>query len=606
MIDNVGQLAGGSKLYTYRNLNRTEHKPVYQDAAGTLPYTQPVLFDANGTEGPFYWAFDDANADETYYLVALDSDDTLLWTIEGYSPSSGSGGGNVTTYFNLNNLIANNVFLENVASISAPTNSTNTYLAPSNQRGFVEISTATGGAVGPDIRFVKNNTTANDSITFTAFAAADNPLGSDITPQQYVRYASDGVAGETYKYFQFPIVKDVKNIESQEVTFTCWMRSNIGTPQVTVYSRQYFGSGGGASADERHTFGAQTLTADWAQYVWNATIPSIVGKTLGACGDDALYIQLQMPLGTTCSIDFIKPSLYIGDVSPQTAFETYDEIEQIISLPRPGEVRITNSSLIVPGYLPCNNGTIGSSSSMSTLRANSDVFPLYSVVWNAMSGNEIYAQMLDSSSVPVSYGASAEADFAANRQLALTRMVGQTLAGRASYLPSITDTFTVDTGTSTNNLVVTNAANFTVATPVRLTTTGTLPANLVTGQTYYTRIVDGTHIRLFNVISDAITNTDPVTFADNGTGTQTITVYMEADGIVIGNDSETLVAANLPTSFGTVNGTVTANTPRTCRNDTTPACSLVSSGPGSVTNAGGGQSFSLFQPTTFVNYWLKK
>ena len=79
-----------------------------------------------------------------------------------------------------------------------------------------------------------------------------------------------------------------------------------------------------------------------------------------------------------------------------------------------------------------NDGSIGSSSSSATTRANTDTFSLYDLIWNAI-GNAF---------APVSggRGASSIADFTANKVLSLTRNLGRVMAG--SLPVSIAQVFT--------------------------------------------------------------------------------------------------------------------------------------------------------------------
>jgi len=98
IIDNSGGVAGGAQLKTYRSLNKTEKKTVYQDPAGTIPWSNPILFDLNGTQGPFYWAVDSDDLADTYYLEAYDAQNNLLWTVDDFYPPGSGGGGIVTSY----------------------------------------------------------------------------------------------------------------------------------------------------------------------------------------------------------------------------------------------------------------------------------------------------------------------------------------------------------------------------------------------------------------------------------------------------------------------------------------------------------------------------
>lgn len=430
IINNQGTTAGGAKLYTKRSLNKVQDKPVYQDAGGTIPYTNPIIFDANGTQGPFYWKVDSASLNDTYFLEAFDSDDNLLWTIDGFAPPGAGGGGNVTTYIPLNNYIANNVFIDHIDGTANPTNTTNLVIAPSNHHGFtpdlVSPIVGTSGVVGPDTRFVKNNTAATDQITFPLFALGSDPLTGDVTPTDYIRYqCTNSPVGETYKSFQFPICQKVNNLDNQAMSFNIWAKVAASAVNLTLYIRQYFGSGGAPSAEVRTAVTTLALTTTWTLFNIPLVIPNTAGKTLGTCGDDALYLQLEMPLGAPCDVWFTKPALYLGTINPTLDFSTYDQIDSVIQTPRTTEIQTSYRNTAKPGWVAMNDGSIGNVGSVATTRANQDCFNLFASIYTTVSNTW----------APVSGGrtgtttADAATDFAAGKVMTLPRSLGRALAG---------------------------------------------------------------------------------------------------------------------------------------------------------------------------------
>jgi len=436
LINNEGTKAGGAKLYTYRSLNKIQQKRVYQDAGGTIPWTNPIIFDMNGVQGPFYWSVNSADLSDTYYLEAYDAQDNLLWTLDNYFPPGGSGGGgDVTTYVPLTNYIANNQFIDHIDDTANPIGVTNLVIAPSNHKGFtpalINPVVSTYGTVGPDIRFVKNNTAATDQITFPLFPLASAPLLADVTPVDYVRYqCTNSPIGETFKCFQFPICQKVKNLSNQVMSFNLWARVTTTPVILTVYVLQYFGSGTAASAEVRTSVGTITLDTTWTPHHISLIIPDVAGKSIGTPGqqtdDDALYIQLEMPLGQPCDVLFIKPALYLGDLDPDLDFEDYDQINSINSTPRTGDIKTSMLSSAPNGWVAMNDLSIGNVGSGATNRANKDTFQLYKTIWDGVFDN-IWAPVN-----PGGYGASAVADFVAGKTLTLPRSLGRALAGAGS------------------------------------------------------------------------------------------------------------------------------------------------------------------------------
>lgn len=84
-----------------------------------------------------------------------------------------------------------------------------------------------------------------------------------------------------------------------------------------------------------------------------------------------------------------------------------------------GDVKFTIKTAADPGWVMCNDGTIGSAASGATTRAHADTEALYTLLWAIP---DAYAP------VTGGRGASAAADFAANKPIALTKMLGRALA----------------------------------------------------------------------------------------------------------------------------------------------------------------------------------
>jgi len=436
LINNEGTVAGGAKLYTYSSINKILPKTVYQDAGFNKPWTNPIIFDLNGIQGPFYWTVNSGNLNDTYYLEAYDADGNLLWTQDNYFPPGAGGGGNTNTFLPLVNYIANNQFIDHIGDTASPVASKNLVIAPSSHKGFtpalINPVEGTYGVVGPDIRFVKSNIDATDQITFELFPLASAPLGVAGTPVDFVRYVSNGVP-EDYKAFQFPITQKVKNLSNQRMTFIFWAKYTTTPATLPLFVRQYFGSAPTASAEVRTPVASYVLSDTWTQYSTFFTVPDVTGKNIGNINfqtdDDAIYIQLGMPTNAGCDVSFTKPALYLGEVLTTATFENYDQINSINSTPRTSDTKTTyvsdpTATLTKPalnGWVPMNDGSIGNVGSAATTRANKDTFQLYKTLWDGVSNT--YAP------VSTGRGATAIADFIANKTLTLTRSLGRAMAG---------------------------------------------------------------------------------------------------------------------------------------------------------------------------------
>jgi hypothetical protein len=449
IINNEGTVAGGARMFTKRSLNKVQDKIVYQDAAGTIAWPNPIIFDLNGVQGPFYWTVDSTALNDTYFLQVYEAPvdgsgsdrGPLIWDIDNFSPGTGGGGGDVTTYNDITNYIANNQFIDHIDDVPSPTNTTNLVIAPSNHKGFTPALIApvvgTYGVVGPDIRFIKNTTVNADSISFPLFTLADFPLDGDVTPVDYIRYVcTTGLAGETYKCFQFPITQKVKNLANTQVTFGLWAAVDSTPVTINLYARQYYGNGTAATLESTSTrlhFNTIALTSTWTWYPMTFTVPDTAGNSIGTPGlqtdDDALYIQVEMPLSAPCDVKFTKPALYLGTVDPNMDFDNYDQINSINSTPRTGDIKTTfvsnpastAANITLKGWVPMNDGSIGNVASGATTRANKDTFQLYKTIWDGVI--DTWAP------VSTGRGATAVADFLAGKTLTLPRSLGRAMAG---------------------------------------------------------------------------------------------------------------------------------------------------------------------------------
>lgn len=427
--DNFGRPVTGS-MSTYRSLNKNIPKSVFSDPAGTLPYTNPMNFASNGelpqpSNGMIFWA-----DDEPYFVQIWDGPNgtgNLLYQFDGYGPGiSGGGGGGPVTSTNafLENYITNNVFFRNAGTLVNPTNGT--FLAPSNHEGFRQ----------QDILYLKTGSADIETISFPTnpgdFSPGNNPLVGDVTPETYLSWSCTVASGDSGKVVQFPIDLHSKNLESQTMTAMVWLKLNGGSNlSVTMNFVQDFGSGATVSPQVFTTIpiNANPITNTWQLYLGTFTVPSTAGKTLSAGGDDSSYIQVGFPSNKTGVIFMTKPKLYLGTLtSVFPELPTYDYVDRIISSPRTGSTMQGYMTMAPGGWVIMNDGTIGSASSLATTRANIDTWQLYNLLWTNVSNPSANALC----AVTGGLGASAIADFSANKSLQLPLILGRALASAGS------------------------------------------------------------------------------------------------------------------------------------------------------------------------------
>lgn len=444
-VDDSGKPLSGGFLYIRQGANPDLNALVYQDTGGVLAYPTttgprgvaiPIALNGTLPAGPIYW-----DITQDYYIFWTTFDDLDVDAVNHFGAAvtgGGGGGGPITNVFNLQNLIPNNTFYRHVGTDNAMPNTPTTLataqlltLAPGAHAGLSAFAASVNanGPAAPDITFIKNNLAATDTIGFGSFPLGDTSFATfnDSTPLYYLNYSCTGAAAENYKYVQFPITGGATNLDGQIVTGKIYIRWNSGNANIKLYLRQFYGDGPSASADQ--IFPVMPVNTplntdtNWHSYPLVFTVPSGSGKTYGECGNDGLFLIVEYPLDVACNIDITKPTLFVGgNVSPSN-FNSNDVAEAICNEFRTGDVRTSLNSFSPMGWVPANDGTIGSLTSGATTRADRDTFPLYNLLW----GNP-YAPVTGGA------GASAVADFAANKSIALTKTLGRLLA--STGLPS--------------------------------------------------------------------------------------------------------------------------------------------------------------------------
>lgn len=602
--------------YTYITLPN----PLELSGVGTIQ-------DGNGNDViPYYYPYDETNPEivQPYYVVVVDSNGQSQFTRQNFPfittgtpiPPSGSTVTNT-------NLIINNVFWRNIGSLNATTLKNSTTINGSTLFYATIAPSQHDGYTMPDISFFKNANGATDTLTFFEFVPPSSGTTfpdqifspDDVTPEFYFNMNCTGAGSETTKYLQIPICLHVKSLSGYaNATVRIWAMAVPGSSNgtLTLGIFQYLGSG----ATSPITVPADTIVLDndWTPYDISIPIPSANGLTLGPGGDDALYLQIGYPSANVCNINIAKPAIYLEETIPIDEFQTYDYVNTFISSPRTGDVRISVNSFVPFGWVPMNDGTIGSSSSNASTRANSDTWPLFNLFWSIAkaydsgSNSNPICQMYTSLGAATNFGGTAISDFSANNALALTRMFGRVILGSApvsSLLTPQSTTYTASNGSG--NIVITTANNVSYfnGMPIVFTNTGgALPGNIVANAVYYVSNFNGTNA--FNVAPsfiNAIQSTSLVAYSSAGSGTNTVfsAIVGSSEGeyahqqllaeIVqhqhLGPGSSFAVQAGTSLQTGTSVGSFQADTGN-----------VVGLGPGIT-------PFNVTQPGTFYNIYAK-
>ncbi len=209
------------------------------------------------------------------------------------------------------------------------------------------------------------------------------------------------------------------------------------------------------------------------------------------------------------------------DSSVNGATTVHNELNYLVDENRlftTADIKSTHKTTADPGWIMWNNGSIGNASSGATNRANSDTQALFVHYWNTLTDTIC----------PVSSGrgASALADFNANKSLSLPPVEGAVLAiaGQASNNFRWDENFTVTASSETMTASAVPNWIYSIQ-KVQVESTGTLPSPLATATDYYL-IYNGTGVSGFRMAtSTANAPAGPyITFTDTGSGTHKFTV----------------------------------------------------------------------------------
>jgi microcystin-dependent protein len=613
----TGEALAAGIVTCYRDNARTVLKNWYYQSGVPGAYTylalpNPLTLSGSGTVInefgadvlPFYfpWNESDNTVREPYYITVDSSEEQRQFTRENwpFDPHAETAG---TANDVLKNLIVNNgfwragptgsVYASNQSEITFDlTNTTSTValggLCPSASDGFSM----------PNMQFFKAVTGAVETVSFKKFTAGIvpfNPLSTtnaDVTPQYYVNHqcTAPQTSGETFKYYQWPIVLNIKNLEQVLFTFTIEAQMVGGSPNNQIAVGIYQFPGSGTAAPTVLFPKIFNLTPTWKKFTWTSAFPSASGITVNPnTGDDALYLVLSVPTGVTFNINFALPSIYLSKEIPANSFQTYDEVDSIINSPKTGDIRMSYNTFTPFGWIAANGNSIGARTSTAIIN-NSSTWQLYNLLWN-----NIPEQFLDISSAK---GASAYADYIANKTMNLNYSNGRVIAALNASIVSLT--FTTS---SVTNLLVSSTATYETGNPVVLSTTGTLPTGLFNNVVYYAIVVDSTHLQLAATLDDATGGT-PITFTQDATGTNTI---QNALGGTQGTSTTSEVPNHLHTftsdqndiwrSGGGADSLQNGGTyPSTANNTITGTTAI---------NSEGVDRIDLLQPTTFMNVFIK-
>lgn len=403
--DLTGLVLSNGTMFTYEDLNRTVPKAVYLDPAGMNPWTNPIVFALNGMpNGAFYFA-----SDSNYYLAVFDQNNVPQFTV-GQFP--GSQGTSVSGASFIANYIRNAQF---------------TYWTNSTTYPGIGYSLNSTDFIADDWLFIRSNLNATINISQQIFNLGQTDV--PFNPVGYLDYecTASGAGAETSKRI-YQQLQSVQTLSGEQVTFAFWGRSSTSSTVIlNIY--QNFGTGGSPSATVITPVVIANLTPSWEQYTGTIVIPTVVGMSLGTNGDDNTQLSFDLPLNQVASINLCnvqgQPGTLLSGFPYMTPDDQAKQIDNLsYGIPKTGDFKFTLRVAADPGWVVCNNSTIGNQFSNSSY-AGLYTKALFELLWNNVSNS--YAVLFNSSGTPISRGSTAEADFNANNRITLTATLGRVL-----------------------------------------------------------------------------------------------------------------------------------------------------------------------------------
>lgn len=512
--DLTGQPAQFGKLYTYK-AGTVIPWPTYSDPAGQNENLNPVEFDERG-EADIYWK-NDVGTPQLYYIRAYDANEAELYDQDNYPTQIDTAIPPIPDEGDGHNFVRNPQF-----SWWSNTGNFQNYSSVVNANAEVYNS----DCIADDWFFYRNNTNATINITRVAFDYGQTIVPAN--PKYYSHYECNNVgAGAETQKFTGQTYLGAQTLAGEEVSIAFWAKSSSASI-ISVSLIQFFGSGGSPSPAVNTNVQSFTLTNNWVQYTAKATIPLVNGKNPGSDGNDALILAFNMPLNSIGSVDLCNAQMQ--QLSEPTAVFPYNtQNEQFLDLSsqisnavfKTGDHKTGLSSVVDPGFILCDDLTIGNSAS-NAAHAFWGTKALFQLLWDTVPNQ--YAPIFNSDGTSGTRGASAELDYFANKSLALTKTVGRVLATAGQAVLNIN--FVADPGADTI-LIPGGSSSFYTGTPVTVSTTGTLPSPLLPATTYYVGYVGPTELQLYATLSASLNLLNPINITTVGTGVQTITINYE-------------------------------------------------------------------------------
>lgn len=647
LVDKDGQPLSAGVITLFSDTQRSLLQPWYMQQGTNPPYSyvplpNPMVLSAAGTiqdvDGndviPYFYPytynpFTDSytNVFNAYYITVYNSDGELQFTRSNFPFVANSGS---TSPVDTNeSLLVNNVFWRNsgVTNVGTGGNSpTGTISINSINYSYWTLAPSQhDGYTMQDIGYFKNATDGTETISFPTFVSSfpDQILVGDITPECYMNINCSAPGSSTTRYVQIPLSLHIDSLSGfTEDTFTLQAMSVDNLNEVlTVGIYQFCGTGVTTPAIAQQTI---TLGPGWNKFSLNLPIPSAQGVTVGAGGDDALYVQIGFPTNGTFNVNIAVPSFYLSNTAATNSFQTYDEVNAIASSPRTADIRISLNKFNPFGWVLANDGVISKNSSVTlptnipAARQNMDVWPLYNYLWNntvsVSNSTNLICSIYTAAGVLTTKGLTAYNDFDSNKQLQIPLALGRSLIGLPPASNVTYDRTITPSWSSTIGVFTTSNPNLQtliyVGSPVYLT--GTMPTGgNFSSNTIYFAIppINGAVVPQFQLATTYSNAINGVAIAAGAATDNGVNIVLNfALGTSFGQDEHVQLRNEIGMHAHPVS-TVTVNTANNAGGGGTANFTPVGGGSQNINlniaTDGASFPFNIIPPVTYMNIFMK-
>jgi microcystin-dependent protein len=353
----------------------------------------------------------------TYFVDNTDNTKQLQFEISGIT----TGTTRTMTLLDANFTVVGEATTQNLSNKTFTSSTTTQNLVPSANatydlgaagnlynKGFISALWRTDGYVSVDVQnhFLKNGNTfiaGWDTNYFTAYK--DGLRIRSVDEAGYVGFSAPSTA--TTHYYTLP--------STQGANYTTWTNNGSGVLSWSLLTNNNIDSSAAI---------ARSKLASGSNY------RVVVNGSAGAMEDAAAITASRALVSDANGIPTHSTvtSTELGYVSGVTS-GIQAQINSLSSGSTPTGSRIGYVGTTAPtGWVLCSGRTIGNGSSGGTERANADTSTLFELLWNSYGNTELPIQ--DSAGAASTRGASAAADFAANKRMPLPDYRGRVGVGK--------------------------------------------------------------------------------------------------------------------------------------------------------------------------------